>query len=97
MQGTPSEEEEVDRPSVYLPCHLQVNKLHKWRKKCIALIRLHIKYIVNFNSCKNYNNQTQNILYFSYFCSTHIFWVHVRIAVNVAVLTSTHNISLEQK
>ena len=39
-----------------------------------------VQYTAIFHGCKNYNFQMKFFLYFSYFCSKHRLWVHVRTA-----------------
>ena len=61
-----------------------------------------MQYTANLNGCKNDNFQL-NFELFSYFCSKHRSWVHVRTANNglclraEAVLLSTHDLCFRAK
>ena len=59
---------------------------------CHMLTCLHVCIMLRFFYCYEIDNfKMKKKIYFSYFCSMHILWVHVRIPTEV-VLTSTHSL-----
>ena len=56
---------------------------------------LPMQYAEIFFGCKKSKISIEFFLYFSYFCSKHILWVHVR--TDEAVLTCTHSLCFGAK
>ena len=54
-------------------------------------VNMPMQYAAIFHGCKIENFKMKKIDIFSYFCSKHRLWVHVRSLIE-AVLMSTHNL-----
>ena len=78
------------------PREATAQKVVTYEKYAFHYANTPMQYTAIFHSDKNVNFQ-KKFFFFSYFCSKHRLWVHIRTASFEAVLMSTHNVCFRAK